>query len=124
MEQSHNDQIRGQAAHALFAGYEGQSELKEKQDSDSEKQPVQHEEQGEPPYSIMGHRKKVTYLLLVSFMAMISPLSSSVYYPALNEISEELGVTSSQTNVSIVTYMVSGRRSSANNSILSCPNRA
>jgi len=64
-------------------------------------------EQPEPPYTILSEKQKVFTIILASFAAFISPVSSSIYYPALNSLSRDLHVSVSKINLSITVYMVS-----------------
>ena len=59
-----------------------------------------------PPFSIFSDREKTAIAILVSFMAMISPISASIYLPAIPEISKDLKVSVSLVNLTITTYMV------------------
>lgn len=59
------------------------------------------------PYSIYSQRTKTFLIISVSFMAIISPLSSAVYLPAVPQIGHDLNVSPSLINLTITTYMVS-----------------
>lgn len=63
-------------------------------------------ERTEPPYSIFTHREKATMILLVSFTAIISPLSGAVYLPALPSLARDLNVSTSLINLTVTTYLV------------------
>ncbi|KAI1097548.1 MFS general substrate transporter [Jackrogersella minutella] len=71
---------------------------------------VESGEQGaqtnEPPYSVFGHREKATMIILVSFMALISPLSSAIYVPALPSLARDLNVSESLINLTVTTYLI------------------
>lgn len=60
----------------------------------------------ESPYSAFTEREKIATILMVSWMALISPLSSSVYFPALDDIAESLHVSITKINLTITTYQV------------------
>ncbi|KAH6871770.1 major facilitator superfamily domain-containing protein [Thelonectria olida] len=45
-------------------------------------------------------------IVLVSFLAIISPLSSSIYFPALTSIADDLNVSISLVNLTITTYLI------------------
>ena len=60
----------------------------------------------EPPYTILAQKEKIFTIILASFAAFISPVSSSIYLPALNPIAKDLNVTSSTINFSITVYIV------------------
>jgi hypothetical protein len=71
------------------------------------------------PYCIMSERRKIFLVLLVSFAAIISPISSSIYFPAVNDLSRELNVSITLIDLTISTYLVrisSPKAHSLNNS--------
>ncbi|KAI5458807.1 major facilitator superfamily domain-containing protein [Mariannaea sp. PMI_226] len=59
-----------------------------------------------PPYTIFKHYEKAGIIVLVSFLAMISPLSSTAYFPALTSIAEDLNVSISLVNLTVTTYLI------------------
>lgn len=61
------------------------------------------------PYCILPECEKIFIILLVSFAAIISPISSSIYFPALNNIAKDLNVSISLINITITTYLVGNR---------------
>ncbi|XDG04973.1 hypothetical protein ABKA04_004588 [Annulohypoxylon sp. FPYF3050] len=73
-------------------------------DVESGGQAIQPEE---PPYSIFTHREKAVMILTVSFTAMISPLSSAIYLPALPSLARDLNVSTSLINLTVTTYLFS-----------------
>ena len=58
------------------------------------------------PYSIFTTAQKRLIILTAALASSFSPLSANIYYPALNSIAADLGVSSSQINLTITTYMV------------------
>lgn len=50
--------------------------------------------------------QKRLIVLAASLASAFSPLSSNIYYPALNSLASDLHVTPSQINLTITTYMV------------------
>ena len=60
----------------------------------------------EKPYSIFTTWQKRFIILAASTGSFISPLTSNIYYPALNTIASDLHVSISQVNLTITTYMV------------------
>lgn len=60
-----------------------------------------------PPYTIFSHREKAGIIVLVSFLAIISPFSTSIYFPALTSIADDLDVSISLVNLTVTTYLVS-----------------
>ncbi|KAI1086837.1 MFS general substrate transporter [Rostrohypoxylon terebratum] len=73
------------------------------EDVESGKQAIQREE---PPYSIFTHREKAVMILTVSFTALISPLSSAIYLPALPSLAHDLNVSTSLINLTVTTYLI------------------
>jgi hypothetical protein len=59
-----------------------------------------------PPYSILPNREKAFVIVAGSFAALISPLSSSIYLPALDSLSRDMNVSVSLINLTITTYLV------------------
>lgn len=60
----------------------------------------------EAPYSVLRHGEKAFVIVVGSFAALISPLSSSVYLPALNSLARDMNVSVSLINLTITTYLV------------------
>ncbi|KAF4341760.1 dityrosine transporter [Fusarium beomiforme] len=60
----------------------------------------------DPPYTIFTYKEKVGIILLVSFLAIISPLSSTVFLPAITSISQDLNVSVSLVNLTITSYLI------------------
>ncbi|GIJ85142.1 hypothetical protein Asppvi_003998 [Aspergillus pseudoviridinutans] len=60
----------------------------------------------EPPYCILPKGEKISIILLVSFAAIISPISSGIYFPALNNLAQDLNVSISLINITITTYLI------------------
>lgn len=65
-------------------------------------------EKGEPsaPFTILSERHKKWTIAITSLVTFVSPVSANIYYPALNEMARELGVTSSKINLTITAFMV------------------
>jgi hypothetical protein len=62
--------------------------------------------QDDAPYCVLPERQKVSLMLLASFAAVISPISSSIYFPAINNIARDLDVSINLVNLTITTYLV------------------
>ncbi|KAI1781535.1 MFS general substrate transporter [Hypoxylon cercidicola] len=60
----------------------------------------------EPPYSVYTHREKASMILLVSFTAIISPLSGAIYLPVLPSLARDLNVSQSLINLTVTTYLI------------------
>lgn len=65
-----------------------------------------HSLQSEEPYHILSNKQKWNLVVLVSLAASFSPLSSNIYFPAMDTISVALGVDSSLVALTITVYMV------------------
>ncbi|KAJ5521091.1 hypothetical protein N7463_001544 [Penicillium fimorum] len=58
------------------------------------------------PYSVFTPMQKRLIILTAALASSFSPLSASIYYPALNSIAKDLRVSPSQINLTITTYMI------------------
>ncbi|KXS99593.1 hypothetical protein AC578_2223 [Pseudocercospora eumusae] len=58
-----------------------------------------------PPYSIFTPRAKIFIVVAVSISSLISPFGAMTFYPALDVIARDLGVTPTLINLSLTTYM-------------------
>ena len=58
-------------------------------------------------FSVYTARQKKVILIGGSFAAFFSPVSSNIYFPALNTIAKDLHVSLSQINLTVTTYQVS-----------------
>ena len=57
-------------------------------------------------YSEFTKAQKRWIILLVAFAGMFSPLSSSIYYPAIHTIALDLRVTITLVNLTVTSYMI------------------
>ena len=57
-------------------------------------------------YSVFTVAQIRAIIVTGSFAAWFSPMSGSIYYPALNEIASDLHVTSSKINITVTTYLI------------------
>ncbi|OCK78725.1 putative efflux pump antibiotic resistance protein [Lepidopterella palustris CBS 459.81] len=60
----------------------------------------------EPPYHIFNNRRKKQLVYIVSMAGLFSPLSSNIYFPALDTIAKELNVSIALVSLSITVYMI------------------
>ncbi|KAL4966064.1 putative MFS transporter [Aspergillus stella-maris] len=60
----------------------------------------------EAPYCILPEKEKVFLMLLCSFAAIISPISSSIYFPAIGTLAEDLHVSVSDINLTVTMYLI------------------
>lgn len=60
-----------------------------------------------PPYSIFSPFLKRYIVFTASGATLFSSLSAQIYFPALNTLADEMGVSSSLINLTVTSYMVS-----------------
>ena len=60
-----------------------------------------------PVWSIFSPWEKKWIVMIASLGAFFSPLTTNIYFPALNDIAKDLDVSINMVNLSITTYMVS-----------------
>jgi hypothetical protein len=58
------------------------------------------------PYTIFTLNEKRFMVFILAFAALFSPISSTIYYPALDPLARELHVSDSLINITITTFMV------------------
>lgn len=58
------------------------------------------------PYSVFSTKEKKIIIFSASIGTLISPLTTNIYFPALNTLAHDLDVSISKINLSITTYMV------------------
>ncbi|KAL4740274.1 major facilitator superfamily domain-containing protein [Aspergillus similis] len=58
------------------------------------------------PYHVLSKKQKWNLVFFVSLAGAFSPLSSNIYFPAINTISDDLGVNASLVALTITVYMV------------------
>lgn len=59
-----------------------------------------------PIHSVFSKRKRNFIVFMAAIAGFFSPLSASIYFPALNAISADLKVSNSIVNLSLTTYMI------------------
>lgn len=62
-------------------------------------------------YSVFTVNQKRAIVAVGSLASFFSPLSSSIYFPALDTIAKALHVSTSKVNLTVTTYLVSALRS-------------
>ncbi|OCL08714.1 florfenicol exporter [Glonium stellatum] len=60
----------------------------------------------EPPYHILTPRQKKQLVYIVSLAGLFSPLSSNIYFPALDTIARDLHVSVSLIALTVTSYMI------------------
>ena len=58
------------------------------------------------PYSIYTTQQKRFIVFMASFAGLFSPISGTIYFPALNPLSEDLHVSNGLINLTLTSYMV------------------
>lgn len=59
-----------------------------------------------PPYSVFTLKEKRAIIVLTSCAGFFSPISASIYFPALNAIAADLHVSNSLVNLTLTSYMI------------------
>ena len=59
------------------------------------------------PYSVFKSWEKKLIVLTAALAAVFSPMSTTIYLPALNQLAEDLHVSASEINLTITTFLVS-----------------
>lgn len=58
------------------------------------------------PYTVFSRWARVGITVMVSFAIMVSPMTSNIYFPALDSVAHDLGVSLSLINLTLTTYMI------------------
>lgn len=58
-------------------------------------------------YSVFTVRQRRYIIFMASWAGFFSPVSSQIYFPALNSLARDLNVTNSLINLTLMSYMVS-----------------
>lgn len=58
------------------------------------------------PYSSFTLMEKRLIVLAASMSAFFSPLTAQIYFPALNVVADDFGVSTSKINLTVTTYMI------------------
>ncbi|KAE8350156.1 major facilitator superfamily domain-containing protein [Aspergillus coremiiformis] len=82
--------------------------IEEADTDDKETLPIQRESdtKDDAPYCALSERRKISVMLTASFSGIISPISASIYYPALPSLAKEMHVSISLINLTIMTYLI------------------
>ncbi|KAJ5960786.1 uncharacterized protein N7479_007936 [Penicillium vulpinum] len=90
--------VNGEKPHTLNPSQSQSPELgQEKQTTGDELGPL---------YSVLPNGEKTFVIMTGSFAALISPLSSSIYLPALPSLANDMDVSVSLINLTITTYLI------------------
>ncbi|RJE23169.1 Sugar and other transporter [Aspergillus sclerotialis] len=60
----------------------------------------------DPPYHILSKQQKWNLVIFVSLAGSFSPLSSNIYFPALETISKDIGVNATLVALTVTVYMI------------------
>lgn len=63
-------------------------------------------EQADLPYTAFSSRKIGFIVFMAAFAGLISPLSATIYFPALNVLADDLHISASAINLTLLTYMI------------------
>lgn len=66
----------------------------------------QHNAVDQEEYSVFTVNQKRAIVAAASLASFYSPLSSSIYFPALETIASTLGVSTSKVDITVTTYLV------------------
>jgi len=96
-----------------------ETDQRSSEDGDLERAPTAHDEQppgqgmqlatvstAGPVHSVFTKNQKRFIVVMASFGGFFSPLSASIYFPVLNALAQDLGVTSTLINLTLTSYMV------------------
>jgi outer membrane biosynthesis protein TonB len=78
-------------------------EEEEEEDAAAAAEPIQPPG---PPHSVFSKRAKVTYVYIASLAAFVSPVSTSIYYPAMVVLASDLNTSYANITFTVTTYMV------------------
>ncbi|PYH31278.1 MFS general substrate transporter [Aspergillus neoniger CBS 115656] len=59
-----------------------------------------------PPHTLLTERKKIMTIAIAAIVGFLAPVSANIYYPAIDQLSEDLHVSVSKINLTITTYMI------------------
>ncbi|OCL11386.1 MFS general substrate transporter [Glonium stellatum] len=59
-----------------------------------------------PPYSVFSKRKKQLIVFLVAWGGFFSPLSASIYFPALNTLATDFHTSNTLIGLTVTSYMI------------------
>lgn len=58
------------------------------------------------PFSILSERHKKWTIAITALVTFLSPVSGSIYFPAINELARDLHVTPEKINLTITAFLV------------------
>jgi hypothetical protein len=87
-----------------------EKELQETSTQDPESQPktvTQGRDVTDVDYSVFTDSQRRYIVFMASWAGFFSPVSSQIYFPALNTLAKDLHVSNSLINLTLTSYMVS-----------------
>ncbi|KAI8877166.1 MFS general substrate transporter [Backusella circina FSU 941] len=60
----------------------------------------------EEPFTVFSKGALLRILVITSLTGMLSPLTANIYLPALNQIQEDLGISTEEVNLTVTVYMI------------------
>ena len=87
-----------------------EKEIQETSVQDTESQPkiaTQGGDVTDVDYSVFTDSQRRYIVFMASWAGFFSPVSSQIYFPALNTLAEDLHVSNSLINLTLTSYMVS-----------------
>ncbi|KAE8386362.1 major facilitator superfamily domain-containing protein [Aspergillus alliaceus] len=84
----------------------GQIEERNADERGSQPAKIEPNTKVDPPYCALSERRKVSVMLTASFSGIISPISASIYYPAIPSLAKNMHVSISLINLTIMTYLI------------------
>lgn len=76
------------------------------QAKDEEQQAPSHDQPEYTLFSVFSVNEKRAMVMVGSLASFFSPLSSSIYFPALDTIATALSVSTSKIDLTVTTYLV------------------
>lgn len=58
------------------------------------------------PFSILSEGHKKWTIAITAFVTFLSPVSGSIYFPAINELARDLHVSPEKINLTITAFLV------------------
>lgn len=90
----------------LLAGHHGERDTHDAGEQDSEPQKVTFSEEDDDNPKRWSRKKKLTNVFIIAFMAILSPLASSMYSPGIAQIAEEFDVSMDAVIATTTGYVI------------------
>lgn len=90
----------------LLAAHHGERNSYENGEQDSEPQKITFSEEDDDNPKKWSRRKKLMNVFIIAFMAIVSPLASSMYAPGIQQIADEFGVSMDAVIATTTGYII------------------